>query len=101
MASLRSRRRSSSRDSSPHPGPINIPEEEQWRLINETGVLVSSPANIDDSSPDEEFSLADEIFDSVLLIVPFSFLLLLMDMCVSFGSKFYPSVWDIHHAKAV
>jgi hypothetical protein len=85
MASLRSRRRSSSQDSSSsHPEPINIPEEEQWRLINETGVLASSPADMDDSSEQEETSLADEIFDAVLLIVPVSFLLLLMDMCVFF-----------------
>jgi hypothetical protein len=58
-----------------------IPEDEQWRLINESGILSNVPrAQVTD---DEEATPADEIFNAVLLIIPFSFLLLLMEMFVS------------------
>ncbi|KAJ6614331.1 hypothetical protein B0H10DRAFT_2165139 [Mycena sp. CBHHK59/15] len=56
---------------------LNIPQEEQWRLINESGVLkkVDTPA-------ENQISLGEEIFSSVLLITPFSFLLLLMQILI-------------------
>jgi hypothetical protein len=58
-----------------------IPEDEQWRLVNESGILSNVPrAQVTD---DEEATPADEIFNAVLLIIPFSFLLLLMEMFVS------------------
>ncbi|KAJ7095298.1 hypothetical protein B0H15DRAFT_828932 [Mycena belliarum] len=56
---------------------INIPQEEQWRLINDSGVLkkveIPSPAGI---------SLGEELFNAVLFITPFTFLLLLMDVLI-------------------
>ncbi|KAJ6539261.1 hypothetical protein B0H19DRAFT_1178078, partial [Mycena capillaripes] len=57
--------------------PIDIPPEEQWRLINESGVLrkVDSPA-------ESESPLGEEIFNALLLITPCSFLLLLMEILI-------------------
>ena len=61
-----------------------IPEDEQWRLVNESGIL-SKVSNISKhvlNDEDEPTTLAEEIFGAVLLIVPFSFLLLMMEMFV-------------------
>ena len=78
---------------SPRPKPdkplIDITEDEQWRLINQSGIL-RNPALVQESRvestvdvEDEENFLGDEIFNAVLLIIPFSSLLLLMEMYVS------------------
>ncbi|KAJ7179909.1 hypothetical protein C8R43DRAFT_971072 [Mycena crocata] len=56
---------------------INIPQEEQWRLISESGVLKKV-----DSPPDAETSLGEEIFNALLLITPCSFLLVLMQILI-------------------
>lgn len=68
---------------------IDITEDEQWRLINQSGIL-QNPALVQESRvestvdvEDEEIYLCDEIFNSVMLIIPFSSLLLLMEMYVS------------------
>jgi len=69
---------------------IDISEEEQWRIINQTGILKSaalqeSPSNRDVSSmsaPDEITSLGDEIFNAMLLIIPFSSILLMMEILI-------------------
>ena len=61
---------------------IQIPEDEQWRLINETGILKEAIPKPSTPTIEEETSLADEIFGAVTLIIPFSFLLLMFDMCV-------------------
>ena len=68
---------------------IDITEDEQWRLINQSGVL-QNPALVQESQvestvdvEDEEIYLCDEIFNAVMLIIPFSSLLLLMDVYVS------------------
>ena len=61
---------------------LEISEEDQWRLINDTGILkqpISRPTRAEDE--EESTSLGDEIFNSVTLIIPFSFLLLMMEMC--------------------
>lgn len=55
---------------------IEIAEEEQWRIIKQTGILDAAK----DSVVEERISLGDEIFNAVLLIIPFSSLLLLMEM---------------------
>jgi len=58
-----------------------LSEEEQWRLVNESGILKTLPQTVNEgSSHEEDSTLADEIFNSALLIIPFSFLLLLMEM---------------------
>ncbi|KAJ6599149.1 hypothetical protein DFH09DRAFT_1021988 [Mycena vulgaris] len=56
---------------------IDIPQEEQWRLINESGVLrkVESPS-------EPELPLGEEIFNSLLVITPCAFFLLLMQILI-------------------
>jgi hypothetical protein len=71
---------------------IDVTEDEQWRLINQSGIL-QNPALVQESRiestvdvahvEEEEISLCDEIFNAVMLIIPFSSLLLLMEMYVS------------------
>ena len=60
-----------------------IPEEEQWRLVNESGILgkVSRKQEVPNEE-DEATTFAEEIFGAILLIIPFSFLLLMMEMFV-------------------
>ena len=78
---------------SPRPKPdkplIDITEDEQWRLINQSGIL-QNPALVQESrvestvdAEEEEISLCDEIFNAVMLVIPFSTMLLLMEMYVS------------------
>ena len=57
---------------------IEIPEEEQWRIIKQTGIL--DAAKLQDQQVEERKSLGDEVFNAVLLIIPFSSLMLLMEM---------------------
>jgi len=56
---------------------IEIPEEETWRLIQQTGILEAAKNK---KQVEEGVSLGDEIFNAVLLIIPFSSLLLLIEM---------------------
>ncbi|KAF8351538.1 hypothetical protein F5887DRAFT_938012 [Amanita rubescens] len=70
-----------------------IPEDEQWRLVNDSGLL----RKIGDDTPELSTEKRDEvppddIFDAVFLIIPFSFLLLIMDMSVPCQSLIYFSV---------
>jgi hypothetical protein len=64
---------------------IELSEEEQWRLINESGILnkagVSDKPTVPLAVPESDF--ADEVFNAILLIIPFSFALLLMEMYAS------------------
>ncbi|KAJ3999524.1 hypothetical protein F5050DRAFT_1564943 [Lentinula boryana] len=62
---------------------IDIPEEEQWRLINDTGVLhkISSDQQQSEST-DSEYTLMDEILDTSMIIIPFCSLLILMDILI-------------------
>jgi hypothetical protein len=67
---------------------IDITEDEQWRLINQSGIL-QNPALVQESRiqstvdvEDEDISLCDEIFNAVTLIIPFSSLLLLMEILI-------------------
>ncbi|CAA7259681.1 unnamed protein product [Cyclocybe aegerita] len=63
---------------------IEISEEEQWRIINQTRILESSElqAHVSSSELPEGLSLSDEIFNAILLIIPFSSLLLLMEILI-------------------
>jgi hypothetical protein len=58
---------------------IEIPEEEQWRIIKQTGILDAAQLQAQRVG-EERITLGDEIFNAVLLIIPFSSLLLLMEM---------------------
>ena len=62
---------------------VEISEDEQWRLIQETGVLrkisgTQKPEETIDNG--EPLPLAEEIFNAVVLIMPFTFFLIMMDM---------------------
>ena len=59
---------------------IQISEEEQWRLVNETGILKDVMPRPNLVEEGKELSFGDEIFNAVLLIIPFSFLLLMFEM---------------------
>lgn len=65
------------------PSQPEISEEEQWRIINETGLLKqaqssSRAARMQEGG--EETPFAEEILNAMLLIAPFTFLLIMMDM---------------------
>jgi hypothetical protein len=66
---------------------LEISEEEQWRLINETGILKEAIPRRNTAPVEEDTPLAEEIFGAVTLIIPFSFLLFLFDMCVFFSTR--------------
>ncbi|KII94779.1 hypothetical protein PLICRDRAFT_33590 [Plicaturopsis crispa FD-325 SS-3] len=72
---------------------IELSEEEQWRLINQTGVLKEAAAQ--DEPLEEPTPLAEEIFNAVLLIVPFSFLLMMMEILIHFQYGRKPTFGDI------
>ncbi|EJF63001.1 hypothetical protein DICSQDRAFT_83823 [Dichomitus squalens LYAD-421 SS1] len=71
---------------------IDIPEHEQWRIIKESGVLKQIPQDpksttVDERAEDEEEGLspfAEEVFNSMMLVIPMSFMLLLMEILVHF-----------------
>jgi hypothetical protein len=70
------------------PPLVDISEEEQWRLINQSGVLkkvaaaTQSPAT--QPSVAEPSTLGDELFNTALYTIPVSSLLLLMEMYVAY-----------------
>ena len=68
---------------------IEISEEEQWRLINKSGVLNQIPRPSQqtlDASVDagdlEDVTFGEEVGNVIFHVVPLSFLLVMMDMCV-------------------
>ena len=69
---------------------IDIPEAEQWRIIRGSGILKQIPkdsktskaGDFADEEEDDLSPFAEEVFNSMMLVIPMSFMLLLMDMCV-------------------
>lgn len=68
-------------------GGLELTEEEQWRLVNETGILKklaaepSRPAPRPSDEDEEDVSpFAEEIFQTTCFAIPMSFMLLLMEM---------------------
>jgi len=75
---------------------LQIPREEQLRLVEQSGILEKVPTSGHDSEPtpsgptpsrasqengdEEEYPLAEEIFVTMTLLIPMSFLLLMMYM---------------------
>lgn len=74
---------------------LQIPREELLRLVDQTGILEKVPASDYEPTPsyipsrasqengddeDEEYPLAEEIFAATTLLIPMSFLLLMMYM---------------------
>ncbi|KAG6857352.1 hypothetical protein H0H87_005655 [Tephrocybe sp. NHM501043] len=67
----------------------DIPEKEQWRLIKESGVLnklKTIPSEMEDTP------VAEEIFNAVIIIIPISFLLLLMEILIHFQYGKHPTL---------
>ena len=82
------------KNSPPPSSKFEVPEDEQWRLIRESGILKrasETPSFVETKSDqiihaeaieddDEEWPLAEEIFAATTIAIPMSFLLLLMYM---------------------
>lgn len=74
---------------------VDISEEEQWRLINETGILKKIPRTEQKTNSDgmgkendkdeEDIGVGEDILNTIFYLVPFSFLLTMMEMYV--GTK--------------
>ncbi|KAI0003070.1 hypothetical protein BJV74DRAFT_815258 [Russula compacta] len=88
---------------------LQISSEEQLRLIKQSGILnkipasdhkptsssSESPPQVNQENEDEgEYPLAEEIFASTTLLIPMSFLLLMMYILVHFQYGQHPS-WNI------
>jgi hypothetical protein len=73
-------RKSTSKQNPTNPAVTEIPEEEQWRLINDSGILKKVTETSPPDSVEESWPLAEEIFNAVIFIIPMSFLLMLMEM---------------------
>ncbi|QRV91106.1 transmembrane protein [Ceratobasidium sp. AG-Ba] len=63
------------------PKPEEISEEEQWRLINDTGVL-QRVQDLKDEDADGVSPLADRLLDTAIFAIPLSFLYILLDILV-------------------
>ncbi|KAH9843801.1 uncharacterized protein C8Q71DRAFT_852325 [Rhodofomes roseus] len=60
-------------DSEPEEENLELTEEEQWRIVNETGVLKQFAAPHSQKPPDETeeaLPLAEEIFNATLFVIP-------------------------------
>jgi hypothetical protein len=87
------RKRQTDKNQSQNTSDLQIPREEQLRLIEQSGILKQVPTSDQTSSSsftppqanrgnddEEEYPLAEEIFASTTLLIPISFLLLMMYM---------------------
>ncbi|KIJ70177.1 hypothetical protein HYDPIDRAFT_121682 [Hydnomerulius pinastri MD-312] len=84
---------------------IEIPESEQWRLIQESGLLdkINKPnqgtPNVQEDSTAEEDDgpppIAEEIFNATVVIMPLTFFLIMMDILIHHQYAKHPGVRDI------
>lgn len=86
------RKRQTDKNQSQNTTDLQISEEEQWRLIEQSGLLKKVPTSdhepTSSSTPqanqgddnEEEYPLAEELFAATTLLIPMSFLLLMMYM---------------------
>ena len=78
---------------------VLISEDEQWRIIEQSGILKNiqreetttiKSSGIQETSAEDDVEeplcspLCEEIYNSILFIIPFSALYVMMDMSVSF-----------------
>ncbi|KAF7301344.1 hypothetical protein MIND_00699600 [Mycena indigotica] len=70
------KRKTSSSPQANAPAAPLISEEEQWRLINQSGIL----KKVNLQAPEAEMSLGEEIFNTSLIVIPVCSLLVLMDI---------------------
>lgn len=66
---------------------IDMSEQEQWRIINESGILNKITkdeqpvaASVEEEEEGKLSPLTEEMFAAINLIIPHSFLLMMMDM---------------------
>jgi hypothetical protein len=87
------RKRQTDKNQSQNTPDLQVSEEEQWRLIEQSGILKkvptsdheptsgSTPSQANQGNDDEEeYPLAEELFAATTLLIPISFLLLMMYM---------------------
>ncbi|OCH93590.1 hypothetical protein OBBRIDRAFT_724594 [Obba rivulosa] len=66
---------------------LEVSEEDQWRIIKDSGILnklPQPPRPPEESAEERDLELGEEIFNASLLIIPMSFLLLLMEILVHY-----------------
>ncbi|KAF9263490.1 hypothetical protein L218DRAFT_317058 [Marasmius fiardii PR-910] len=72
-----------------------IPEDEQWRLIDQSGILKKIPqAPKQKTLLEEEAPFANEILDATMYIIPLSTLLLIMDILIHNQYNEYPPLTE-------
>ncbi|KAL0570755.1 hypothetical protein V5O48_011198 [Marasmius crinis-equi] len=77
------------------PAQTEIPEEEQWRLINDSGVLQKiSQEPKQKTLLEEEAPLANEILDATMYIIPLVSLLLILDILIHNQYGIYPPLME-------
>ncbi|KAF9247218.1 hypothetical protein BU15DRAFT_70052 [Melanogaster broomeanus] len=84
---------------------IEIPEEEQWRLIQDSGLLnrinkpdQPTPTSTQVSTTEEGDGLsplAEDIFNAVIIIMPHTFFLIMMDILINRQYARQPTARDI------
>ncbi|KAG2146742.1 hypothetical protein DEU56DRAFT_786183 [Suillus clintonianus] len=79
---------------------LEISEDEQWRLIQEAGVLrkitesdIQKPGET--AGNVEPLPLAEEIFNAVVFIMPFTFFLIMMDILIHQQYALQPTVGEV------
>ncbi|KAF9469117.1 hypothetical protein BDZ94DRAFT_1245397 [Collybia nuda] len=71
---------------------IEIPEDEQMRLIKESGIMGKIASIPKPETLEEDITpFAEEMFGAVVLIIPFCFLLLLMEILIHFQYRKQPT----------
>ncbi|KAG2348804.1 hypothetical protein BDR05DRAFT_1055754 [Suillus weaverae] len=77
---------------------VEISEDEQWRLVEQTGVLrkisdIQKPGETTDNV--EPLPLADEIFNAVVFIMPLTFFLIMMDILIHQQYAQHPTAGEV------
>ncbi|KAF8505589.1 hypothetical protein F5888DRAFT_1604594 [Russula emetica] len=101
------RKRQTDKNQSQNTPNLQISDEEQWRLIEQSGILKKVPTSDHEptsvsSTPqanqgndgEEEYPLAEELFAATVLLIPVSFLLLMMYILIHFQYGQHPT-WDV------
>ncbi|KAL4081800.1 hypothetical protein V8B97DRAFT_1925384 [Scleroderma yunnanense] len=88
-------RKSAPKTSQGDPKDVDIPEEEQWRLVRESGVL-SEVAPVAKNEPnDGPLPLAEEIFDASVIIMPMTFFLIMMEILIHHQYGRQPTLGEV------
>lgn len=67
-------------DTGIRPSDLNVPVDEQKRLIKESEILQKLDAHSEDTDEDEALTIADHIFNAIVLIIPCASLFIMMDL---------------------